>query len=87
MDTGACANAISEKDYEDLKSSFGTTVTISKPSEVSKVELASGQLILVRGQIEIVFSIAKNYFKEQFLVLPNTNSIILGNPFFQKQLL
>ena len=83
IDTGACANAISEKDYEDLKSSFGTTVTISKPSEVSKVELASGQLIPVRGQIELEFSIAKNYFKEHFLVLPNTTSIILGNPFFK----
>ena len=28
-DTGACANAISEKNYEDLNFSFGTTATIS----------------------------------------------------------
>ena len=27
FDTGACANAISERDYEDLKSSFGTTAS------------------------------------------------------------
>ena len=83
IDTGACANAISERDYDDLQSSFGTTAIISQPSEVNKVKLASGQLILVRGQIQLELAIAKNHFKEQFLVLPTTNSIILGNPFFK----
>ena len=45
IDTGACANAVSERDYEDLKFSFGTTATISQPTEVSKVKLASGQVM------------------------------------------
>ena len=80
IDTGACANTISEKDYQELKS-FGTP--IATPSEVNKVKVASGQLIPVRGQIELTFSIAKHSFKEKFLVLPSTNSIILGNPFFE----
>ena len=83
IDTGACANAITEKDYDDWKSSFGTTATISQPSEVNKVKLASGQLIPVRGQIQLEFAIAKNHFKEQFLVIPTTNSTIFGNPFFK----
>ena len=83
IDTGARANAISEGDYEELKLSHGTIAVISQPSEVSKVKFASGQLIPVRGQIQLEFSIAKNYFKEEFLVLPNTNSIILGNLFFK----
>ena len=83
IDTGACANAIFERDYEELKSSHGTTAVISQPSEVSKVKLASGQLIPVRGQIQLEFSITNNYFKEELLVLPNTISIILGNPFFK----
>ena len=56
IDTGSCANAISEKDYEDLKSIFGTTAIISRPSEVNKVKLASGQLIPVRGQIQLDFA-------------------------------
>ena len=47
------------------------------------MKLASGQLIPVRGQIELQFSIANHSFRETFLVLPNTNSIILGNPFFK----
>ena len=80
IDTGACANAISEKDSHELKS-FGTQRP--PPSEVSKVKLASGQLIPVRGQIELTFSIAKHLFNDKFLVLPSTNSIILGNPFFK----
>ena len=56
---------------------------ISQPSEISKVKLPSGQLVPVRGQIQLEFSIAEQHFKEQFLVLPNTNSIILGNPIFK----
>ena len=47
IDTGACANAMSEKDYQEVKS-FGTP--IATPSEVSKVKVASGQLIPVRAK-------------------------------------
>ena len=80
IDTGAFANAISEKDYHELKS-FGTQ--LSSASEVSKVKLASRQLITVRGQIELTFSIAKHLFTEKFLVLSSTNGIILGKSFFK----
>ena len=80
IDTGASADAISE-DYQELQP-FGTP--LPPPSEVNEVKLASGQLIPVRGQIELTFSIAKHPFEEKFLVLPNTNSIILGNPFLKK---
>ena len=83
IDTGACANAISERDYFVLKTSHATTAVISQPSGVSKVKLASGQLIPVRGRIQLEFSIANNYFQEEFSVLPNPNNIILGNPFFK----
>ena len=83
IDTGACANAISEHDYEDFKSSCGNISQLTTPKQVSKVKLASGQLIPVRGQIELQFFIANHSFKETFLVLPNTNSIILGNLFFK----
>ena len=62
IDTGACANAISEKDYEELQLSCGTNATPSPPSEVSKVKLAS-QLIPVRGQTQREFSIANNFFQ------------------------
>ena len=80
IDIGACANAISEKDYQELKP-FATQLL--PPLEVKKVKLASGQLISVHGQNELTFSIAKPSFEEKFLVLPNTNSIILGNSFFK----
>ena len=82
-DTGACTNAISEKDYENLKSTPGTTATISKPSENSKVDLGLGQVIPVRDQMHLEFSKEKIHFNEKFLALWNTNSIILGNPFFK----
>ena len=80
IDTGACANAISEKDYQELKP-FGTP--LPPPSEVNKVKLASGQLIPVRGQIELTFSIAKHPFKEKFLVLPNTKWYYTGKSVLQ----
>ena len=41
------SKAMSEKDYQELKS-FGTP--IATPSEVSKVKVASGQLIPVRAK-------------------------------------
>ena len=78
IDTGANANAISEKDYQELKS-FGTAT----PSEVKKVKVASRQLIPVRGQIELAFSIAKHSFKLKLLDLPITKIIVLGKPFFK----
>ena len=58
IDTGACANAISEKDYEQLKP-FGTQTQLSPSLGVSKVKVASGQLVPVRCQIELNFSIGK----------------------------
>ena len=83
IDTGASANAINDIEYEELKSSHGTTAVRSQRSEVSKIRLASGQLISVRGQVQLEVSIAKSYSKPEFQVLPNTNCIILGNPFFK----
>ena len=46
IDTGACVNVISEKDYEDQKSSFGKTTTISKPTEVSNINYFQDNLYL-----------------------------------------
>ena len=83
IDAGACANAISEKDYKKLKSSCENISHFVTPMEVRNVKLASGQIIPVRGQIELEFTKANYLLRETFLVPPNTNSIILGNPFFK----
>ena len=81
IDTGACANAISEKDYEDLKSSFGTSATISKPCEVSKVSLRTTCTCAWPNPTRIFSS--KIFFQRTVLNTSNTNSILLGNPFFK----
>ena len=52
-------------------------------SGVSKFKFAAGQLIPVRGQIQLEYSIAKHSSREHFVVIPSTNSIILGNLFFK----
>ena len=53
LDTGACANAITERDYEEVKTSSALTASLSQPSEISKVKSASGLLIPVRVQAEL----------------------------------
>ena len=49
IDTGACANAISVKNYEDLKSSARNTAILLHLSEFSEAKLVSGELLHVRG--------------------------------------
>ena len=49
IDTGASANAIREKHYEDLKSFCGNISQLTTPKGVRKNELAFGQFIPVRA--------------------------------------
>ena len=52
--------------------------------DCSQVRMAEGVVVNVQKQDIFSFKLAHQNFKETFLVLPTTNSIILGNLFFQK---
>ena len=48
------------------------------------VKMAGGQTVEVTAQIRLTLKLAYVLFTESFIVLPKSNSIILGNEFFKK---
>ena len=86
IDTGACANVFCKRDYEELKSSSATTASLSQPFEVSKVKQASGQLIPVRGKIQLDFCTAKKPFQGTVFSSSKHEKHHFGRSIFQKEL-
>ena len=85
IDTGACANVISRRTYDELIADPNTHIKrLAEKPQWDQVKMAGGQTIKVTCQVQICFKLAHRDFNENFLVLPSANSIILGNPFFKK---
>ena len=83
IDTGACANVISNRLLQEITKTDKNAVKLKQP-DCTSVKLAGGQLVRIEKQAEIKFKLAHREFVEDFLVLSSTNSVILGNPFFVK---
>ena len=83
IDTGSCANALAESLFNDLHLTNPKSLTLGKPF-FNSVKMASGQRVPVNKQAKSSFQIGPHYFQDSFLTLPTMNSVILGNPFFQK---
>ena len=84
VDTGACGNAIPQEFYNRLRATSTVKIGNIENPDFTTVKLASGKKLAVIGQIEATFSLGGLEFREKFLILPEMNSIILGNPFFKK---
>ena len=83
IDTGACANVISNRLLQEITETDKNAVKLKQP-DCTSVKMAGGQLVRIEKQAEIKFKLAHREFVEDFLVLSSTNSVILGNPFFVK---
>ena len=83
IDTGACANVVSNRLLQELTEIDKNLVEINQP-DCTSVKMAGGQIVRIEKQAEIKFKLAHREFVEDFLVLSSTNSVILGNPFFIK---
>ena len=83
IDTGACANVISNRLLQETTKTDKNAVILKQP-DCTSVKMAGGQLVRIEKQAEIKFKLAHREFVEDFLVLSSTNSVILGNPFFVK---
>ena len=84
IDTGACANALPQNLYDELRSNHPDFIKNETPNFTS-VRMASGQRVSVDNQVNLPFCIGIHSFTDSFLVLPKMNSVILGNSFFKKQ--
>ena len=58
-------------------------IDVEQP-KLKHVKVAGGQIVEVTAQIRVTFKLAHVLFAESFIVLPKSNSIILGNEFFKK---
>ena len=85
IDTGSCANAIPENLVEQLKNS-NAKFEFTTPS-FKNVQMASGMPINVSKAVKITFDITNHEFTDIFLVLPTMNSVIIGHPFFKKNMI
>ena len=83
IDTGACANVISNRLLQEITEIDKNAAKLKQP-DCTSVKMAGGQLVRIEKQAEIKFKLAHREFVEDFLVLSSTNSVILGNPFFVK---
>ena len=82
--TGACANALPQKVYDELRSNNPKLFKNETPSFTS-VRMASVQRVSVDNQVNLTFGVGIHSFTDSFLVLPQMNSVFLGNLFLKKQ--
>ena len=83
IDTGSCANALSESLKNDFNSTSPKSFTLEKPF-INSDKTASGQSILMDKQAKNSFYVRPRYFQHSFSIVPTIISAILGNPFFKK---
>ena len=85
VDTGACANVISQETFNVLTTNKALFERIqTQKSKLKGKRMAVGQLVPIEIGATITFRIAVISFRENFLVLPTTNSMIRGNCFYKK---
>ena len=84
VDTGAFSSALPLKSFKVIQKEAPEYISTSCKSFPKFVKLANGENVSVLYNIEIKFYIAGTCFTEQFLVLKELNSPLLGMPFFKK---
>ena len=83
IDTGAFSSAISRNLVQKFKSCSPESIEVLDTSYPTKVRVADGQ-INVCGKAEFCIQLGLNHYKEDFLILEQMSSPILGNRFFVK---
>ena len=84
VDTGATTSALSESVLLELQKNNVINKNSFSVPKFSQVKTASGQVININKQVSVDFHIGDYEFKEDFLVLPKMNNIIIGNSIFIK---
>ena len=84
IDTGACSNAVRADFYEKMKTHCPNSVSEIQQASLLNVKVASRRTVKVLAQVNVKFKIIEHHFDDVFLILPSRNSVVLGNPFFEK---
>ena len=70
LDTGAVRSALSEAELRKITAAHPEAVLDELPPPNFKVQIANGNLVLIRKQPFVRFFIGGKVFEEVFLVLP-----------------
>ena len=83
LDTGAFSSAMSLHNFEKIKVQCPHLVESQSESITKKVKMADGTSAYIALKCCLIISIGGQTFQENFLVLPQLNSTLLGMPFFK----
>ena len=84
IDTGAFSSALSKTILQKIKLNKPACVTQLSNNFPEKVYVADGKKVRVMGKVIIELNVRLNTYSEEFLILDQMSTAILGNPFFIK---
>ena len=84
IDTGAFSSALSKTILQKIKLNKPACVTPLPNNFPGKVYAADGKKVRVLGKVIIDLNVGLNTYSEEFLILDQMSTAILGNPFFIK---
>ena len=84
IDTGAFSSALSKTILQQITQNKTACVTKLPTNFLERVYVADGKKVRVLGKVLIELMVGLNTYSEQFLVLDQMSTAILGNPFFIK---
>ena len=83
FDTGAFSSAMSLTNFEKIRFQFPHLVKSQSESITKTIKMADGTSTYIFLKCSLMISIGGHTFQENFLVLPQLNSTLLGKPFFK----
>ena len=84
IDTGAFSSALSKTILQKITQNKPACVTKLPNNFPERVYVADGKKVRVLGKVLIELKVGLNTYSEEFLVLDQMSTAILGNPFFIK---
>ena len=83
-DTGAFQSAMSDAELRKISTAHPEAILQELPPPNFKIQIANGNLVTRRKQVHLRFYVARNDFKETFLILPTMGTILMGMSFSEK---
>ena len=84
LDTGAIQSTMSENELRRILQAHPAAQLEEYPAPDFKVQIANGNIVLVRKQVLLRFFIGGKIFEDTFMILPTMGNILIGMSFFKK---
>ena len=84
LNTGALQSAMSESEQRRILTAQPSDLPDEVPAPEYKIQIANGNIVPIRKQIQLPFSLAGKIFEETFTVLSTMGNILIGMFLFSK---